>query len=92
MNIHSVIALGKELEKTQEAADDLWTWLPSYKVCQKHHGDYSFNFMPSLRDIIIEATMYISSLQGHEVTDDKKEWWVQSQLQFERCPCGESHE
>ena len=87
-----LIALGQQLSEERDAAHDLWTWLPSHKVAERFHGDYASNNCPSVKDVMVEAAMYIACLKdntgrvdrvGH--TQEEKEW-------FERCPCGESHE
>ena len=83
----AIIALGAQLSDEKSSAHDLWTWLPSYKVAEKNHGDYASEFSPSVRDIMVEAAMYISTLKdppGKEQTLDEKEW-------FTRCPCGQEH-
>lgn len=91
MNLRSLISLGKEVEKAQEAAHDLWSWLPSCKVAKKHHGDYYAEFTPNMSDVMIEAAMYMARVQlppGEKSTElslEEKDW-------FERCPCGESHD
>jgi hypothetical protein len=83
---NQIIELGHELSEENNRAMDLWSWLPSYKVTEKYHGDYVFEFMPTVRDILYEANLYISSLKGYSDTDaNTKEW-------FERCCCGEDHE
>ena len=40
----AIIALGKQLSDEKSAAHDLWTWLPSYKVAERNHGDYASEF------------------------------------------------
>ena len=81
-----IISLGNQLSEERNAAHDLWTWLPTYRVAQKHHGDYASEFSPSVRDIMVEAAMYFAHLKRPDVplTVDEKEW-------FERCPCNEDH-
>lgn len=61
--IDAMISLGKQLDEMQNAAHDLWTWLPSYKVAQKNHGDYADNFTPSIKDIIVEASMFMARVR-----------------------------
>lgn len=81
------IALGNQLAEESNAAHDLWTWLPSCKVTQKHHGNYVDEFTPSATDIMIEAAMHlgvVSSTEKIPPTIDERSW-------FERCACGESH-
>lgn len=43
-----IIRLGREMSEERDAAFDLWSWLPSKKVAEKHHGDYACNFTPSI--------------------------------------------
>lgn len=80
------IRLGQQLSEEQAAAGDLWTWLPSHKVAERHHNDYALEFAPSVKDIMVEAAMYLAFIkQPRDVTTEEKEW-------FTRCPCGEEHE
>jgi len=83
----ALIQLGRQLEAETNAAHDLWTWLPSHEVAQKHHGDYASEHQPSNADVIKEAAMYLGHLKHPDValTPEEKEW-------FTSCPCGESHE
>jgi len=80
------IRLGNQLAEERDAAFSLWTWLPSYKEAEKHHGDYAGEHMPSVADIIKEASMFIA--HGLNPTDEQRkeagEWY--------QCPCGEPHE
>ena len=83
----AIVALGLQLSEEKNAAHDLWTWLPSYKVAQLNHRDYASEFCPSVKDVLTEAAMFVSCLQkdpAKEYTHDEKEW-------FARCPCGEDH-
>jgi len=84
MTRYDIINLGKEFADENDAAFDLWTWLPSHEVTKKHHNDYADEFRPSIKDIMYEASMYMSSIKygKNEIHDD----W------FNRCCCGESHE
>ena len=85
MTKDDLIILGDQLSKERDAAFDLWTWLPSHKEAQKFHGDYANEFIPSVRDILIEASMFISAglkISGEEAKDPEH---------FYACPCGESH-
>lgn len=82
-----IIALGSQLSEERSAAHDLWTWLPSYKVAERNHGDYASEFCPCVKDVMTEAAMYISTLKdppGKKETPDEKEW-------FTRCPCEQYH-
>jgi hypothetical protein len=82
-----LIELGRQLDDEQNAAHDLWTWLPSYAVARKHHGDRGMSYCPSVRDVMHEAAMYLAceSRDDKIMTDEEKEWLT-------RCPCGEDHE
>jgi hypothetical protein len=81
-----LIRFGEQLSEESNAACDLWSWLPSHKVAEKHHGDYAVEHSPSNRDVMVEAAMYLGYLKHPEVplTFEEQEW-------FERCPCGENH-
>jgi hypothetical protein len=79
-----LIRLGEQLAEEDNAAEDLWTWLPSHTVAMKRHGDYATNHRPSTRDIMREAAMYLAHLKHPEVPlEPEEEAW------FARCPCGE---
>lgn len=80
--IHSMINLGEELQRVQDAAGDLWTWLPSYAECQKHHKFHEHSFTPSIDLIIREACHHLANLKTGSAEDP--EWF--------QCPCGEDHE
>lgn len=79
--------LGEEIADAENAASDLWTWLPSHEVTTKHHGDYASEFRPSTADVMKEAAMYFAHLKRTEVppTTKEREW-------FTRCACGNSCE
>lgn len=84
--VSDFIALGKMLSEANDAAGDLWSWLPSHKVAEKHHGDYAMEFCPAIQDVMREAAMYLGHLKYVEqpLSAEEQEW-------FNRCPCGESH-
>lgn len=81
-----LIQLGQQLAAENEAAHDLWTWLPSYRIAQKHHGDHASAHRPSNRDVMVEAAMYLANIGRADttVTPEEEAW-------FTRCPCGEDH-
>jgi len=80
-----IVRLGQQIVDERSAAHDLWTWLPSYQLAKKHHGDYASTVCPSVKDVLHEASMFIAHKQGAvELTPAELEW-------FERCPCGEDH-
>lgn len=58
-----IIALGKQMSEEQDAAYNLWTWLPSHQVTEKHHGDYVDTFCPSVKDVMVEAAMYLGHIK-----------------------------
>lgn len=81
-----LIQLGQQLSAENDAAHDLWTWLPSYRVAQQHHRDQASDHRPSNRDVMVEAAMYLANTNRADttMTPEEKEW-------FTRCPCGEDH-
>lgn len=82
-----IIRLGELLDAEQNAASDLWSWLPSHEVAVKFHGDYADRYCPSVTSVMTEAAMYIAHLkQPSEPLDDE------TQCYFNNCPCGEDHQ
>ncbi len=84
-----LINLGAQLAAENDAAYDLWTWLPSCKTAQKHHGSYTAEHAehrPSNRDVMHESAMYLAYLVRADgvMTAEEQEWLA-------RCPCGEPH-
>lgn len=81
-----LIRFGQQLAEETNAAHDLWTWLPSHKVAEKHHGDQADQHQPSNADVMKEAAMYLGHLKRPEVplTPEERDW-------FTSCPCGEGH-
>lgn len=55
-----LIEFAHKLEKSKDAASDLWTWLPSYRKAKKCLGDYAINIQPSNADIMKEACDFIA--------------------------------
>lgn len=82
----ALIQLGQQLEAENNAAHDLWTWLPSHKIAQKHHADYTSKHCPSNGNVMKEASMYLANASRADttMTAEEEEW-------FTRCPCGEDH-
>lgn len=76
-----LIMLAHKLEDEENAASDLWTWLPSYEVANHFHGDYASDVRPGVCDVMIEASIYLASLAG--CCDAGDEAW------FTQCPCGD---
>ena len=82
---YAIQNFARELEAEHDAASDLWSWLPSYGVAKKHHGDYAHEFSPSHADIMKEAAIYLAQLKHGKVDEAvAKEWFL-------RCPCDEDH-
>lgn len=83
---YDLTRLGAQINEENNAAHDLWTWLPSHKVAEKHHGDYASEHCPSNADVMKEATMYMTYLKHPEdaLTAEERDW-------FASCPCGEDH-
>jgi hypothetical protein len=82
-----LIRFGQQLSDECSAASDLWSWLPSHKVAQKHHGDYASEHCPSNQSVMTEAALYLGHLARPDepLTPEEQEW-------FSQCPCGEDHE
>jgi hypothetical protein len=87
--IQMMISLGAELDEQQNAASDLWSWLPSHEATKKHHEDYVDNFTPAVKDIIVEASMYFAYLR--DVAKEKREYTAEERDWFTKCACGEDH-
>lgn len=61
MNLESeIVSFAHKLERRQDAAYDLWTWLPSYKKAQACLGDYAVNVRPDMALIMQEALQFIA--------------------------------
>lgn len=81
-----LIEFGQQLAAENDAAHDLWTWLPSYKVAEKFHGDYAMEHRPSNRDVMIEAAVYLGRLKYPDAPLSLEE-----SRRLVECPCGEDH-
>lgn len=86
MTIDGIIRLGKELSDINDAAFDLWTWLPSNFFLRRYHGEYDLEFRGSVDDVMIEATRVLSAISGY----------VPEGLDLDldapyNCTCGEIH-
>lgn len=73
-------SLTREFDAEDNAAFDLWTWLPSYKAAQQHHEDHAGDFKPSNADVMIEAAQHFAAIKNVNNTTACP------------CPCGEEHE
>lgn len=74
--------LAAQFDEEEDAASDLWSWLPSHKAAEACHGDYAHEFRPSISAIMIEAAMYLAFLTGYDKSEEQKSGWFE-------CPCGE---
>lgn len=54
-----IMRFAHRLEQNDNAAFDLWTWLPSCKKAEKCLGDYYSEIRPPQYDIMREATQFI---------------------------------
>lgn len=96
-----------QLEKAENEAYDLWSWLPSSRVAERHHGDYYSEFSPSTEDVMEEASMFLAYLFSYMrsctgfrkapvdptvVFSDGDKLTEKEELRFMHCPCGEDHE
>jgi len=74
--------LAHEFDAQDNAAFDLWTWLPSHREATKYHGDYASEFMPGIADIMIEASMVLCRMKnGNPVIDGDPN------VDHFQCPC-----
>lgn len=75
-----------DLETERDAAFDLWTWLPSYQITRRAHGDHAMNFVPSNADVMRETTELLSRIA-------KRHSWAQAtgveepDFPFNECCC-----
>ena len=74
-----MLELAKELEAEENAAFDLWSWLPSCKLAAKYHGDYYVEHQPCTADIMREACDVFAGE-------------TEKSLLTTTCPCGEGCE
>lgn len=81
-----IISLAHNLEKERDQASNLWSWLPSHQEAKKYHGEYACEFMPTVSDVMTEATFFIS----HKLNPTDKQ--IEEAGEFYKCPCGENHE
>jgi len=81
---YEFMELARELEAEDNAACDLWTWLPSYRAAKERHGDYTDEVRPSNADLMIEASRMIATQRGYENDISDHQIW-----EWFGCPCGE---
>lgn len=56
--------LATVLEAEEDAAMDLWMWLPSHQHALEAHGEFAVNFCPSPDGVMREATEVLRVLEG----------------------------
>ena len=61
---HDILRYARELEATDNAAFDLWSWLPSRMMATKAHGDHADQFQPSLPELLKEAASVLFLLKA----------------------------
>lgn len=84
MSARDLIAeLARQFAAEDNAAFDLWSWLPSHRRASKAHGDYASEYRPSIASLLYEATLVLSG------TSDAK---IAEYLDEVGCSCGEVHE
>jgi hypothetical protein len=71
----TLIRLGAQLAEENNAAADLWSWLPSHQVAEKHHGVYTSEHVPCNRDVLQEAVMYLIYLKHPEAFRELLRGW-----------------
>ena len=76
-----IMNLATKMEKEDEAAFDLWSWLPSCGEAEKYHGDYYCELKPPNHEIMEEAATLFALEKGYTVSKH-----------LFKCPCGEDHE
>ncbi len=75
-----IASAGRAFSQEDEAAFNLWDWLPSHARAVMAHGDYAGEFQPGLANIMGETILVISSLRGYGHNKAELVDWF-------RCPC-----
>ena len=66
MNPRSLIqSLAQQFDAEDNAAHDLWGWLPSHAAAERHLGDYADNVQPGIEEIMTETMLLLANLHGH---------------------------
>jgi len=79
-----IVLLGHKIEEENDAANDLWSWLPSHREAVKFHGDYAHEHRPSNADVMKEAAIVFGKLKHNELIIDGD-----PTEPFFQCPCQE---
>lgn len=83
--------LVRDHDDIQNEMFNLWTWLPSFYLTMRAHGDYNVEFQPRPADIISEACQVMGLVHGYSATYFGEQVTDFTQLSYE-CACGEVHE
>ena len=67
-----LLNFARQLAEEDDAAHDLWTWLPTHAVAEKRPGDYASSFQPSNRDVMREASMYLAHPEAPRGAADRR--------------------
>jgi len=82
--IEEIKELAFRFQEEDEAAGDLWSWLPSKEVTEKYHGDYYSEFCPPPAEVMKEASIFLGALQYPDtVNKETRDEW------FGHCCCGD---
>lgn len=79
--------LARRFDDEDNAAFDLWSWLPTHRRAQKDHGDYAHEYRPPLSIIMEEAAAVFAALRDGPLTPEAEA----RILEEFPCQCGESH-
>jgi hypothetical protein len=79
-----IMELAHRFESEDEAAFDLWSWLPSEHFAKRGHGDYACEHRPSNAMLMRESALVFSILRGYIEGMDSPEY-----LDAFKCPCEE---
>lgn len=58
--------LARTFELEDEAASDLWSWLPSHYFAKKLYSDYADEKRPSNSEVMREAAVLFSVIRQHD--------------------------
>lgn len=86
--------LAHRMDEEDDAASDLWSWLPSHDEAKKHHGDYWQSVRPDCATVMREAAKFLAAL-SHGVTPEMRESIIAAEngrSDWFGCPCGEYHD
>lgn len=73
-----------QMDREDEIAHDLWTWLPSHAAAEAILGDHSHNAQPANADIMQEASYFFMVLRGGKIRKSEAIEWFHIGLDL-RC-------